>query len=383
MKILITTCGVGIGHSSRDLALADFLEKNGYTVEFASYGSGLKYLKEYDYKTYTLPKMNFEGENGNINVEESIKQSKDIPFTFIKSMYKESRIIKKSKPDIVICDSHYSMPITAKFLHVPCYVITNDLTFGFSKNTHMKSIQYFEKSIRRFIIEITKSCKKIMIPDVPGVIEIPEEIKHKTEYIGPLLHYNVNEIKSKEELRHKHNVTDDEKIIVVTIGGSEFGKVLVSDICQISEDIQADKIIIFTGLEVDSREFKNFNEEKVILKQFTHELVEWMKLSDLTITLAGHTTSMELLSIRQPNIMLPIKNHVEQERNAQRMSHYGITKKCIINDSEKLLNTINTTLQKIDTMKLDPEIYREFMEYDGKNNTLKIIQDNSMQINAI
>ncbi len=383
MKILITTCGVGIGHSSRDLALADFLEKNGHTVEFASYGSGLKYLKEYDYKTYTLPKMNFEGENGNINVEESIKQSKDIPFTFIKSMYKESRIIKKSKPDIVICDSHYSMPITAKFLHVPCYVITNDLTFGFSKNTHMKSIQYFEKSIRRFIIEITKSCKKIMIPDVPGVIEIPEEIKHKTEYIGPLLHYNVDEIKSKEELRHKHKVTDDEKIIVVTIGGSEFGKVLVSDICQISEDIQADKIIIFTGLEVDSREFKNFNEEKVILKQFTHELVEWMKLSDLTITLAGHTTSMELLSIRQPNIMLPIKNHVEQERNAQRMSHYGITKKCIINDSEKLLNTINTTLQKIDTMKLDPEIYREFMEYDGKNNTLKIIQDNSMQINAI
>ncbi|HIJ15550.1 MAG TPA: glycosyl transferase family 28, partial [Methanosphaera sp.] len=45
MKILITTCGVGIGHSSRDLALAEYLKNNGHTVEFASYGSGLKYLK--------------------------------------------------------------------------------------------------------------------------------------------------------------------------------------------------------------------------------------------------------------------------------------------------------------------------------------------------
>ncbi len=383
MKILITTCGVGIGHASRDLALAEYLKNNGHTVEFASYGSGLKYLKEYDFKTYTLPRMNFEGEDGNINVEESIKQSKDIPFTFIKSMYKESRIIKKSKPDIVICDSHYSMPITAKFLHVPCYIITNDLTFGFSQNTHMKSIQYFEKSIRRFIIEITKSCKKIMVPDVPGVIEIPKELRYKTEYIGPLLHYDINKIKTKEELRNRHNIGLDEKVIVVTIGGSEFGKVLIRDICQISQDILADKIIVFTGLEVNSNEFDNFDKEKVIIKQFTHNLVEWMKLSDLTITLAGHTTSMELLSIKQPNIMLPIKNHAEQERNAQRMSKYGITKTCIINEPAKLLTTINDSLQQLNDMKLDNEIYHEFRKYDGKNNTLRIIQNTGQISNLI
>ena len=97
MKILIATCGVGIGHSSRDLALANYLKEYGHSIEFASYGSGLKYLRKFSFKTYTLPKMNFEGKNGEIDIEESIKQSKDIPFTFIKSMYKESRIIKIAK----------------------------------------------------------------------------------------------------------------------------------------------------------------------------------------------------------------------------------------------------------------------------------------------
>ena len=51
-----------------------------------------------------------------------------------------------------------------------------------------------------------------------------------------------------------------------------------------------------------------------------------MKLSDLTITLAGHTTSMELISIKKPNIMIPIKNHIEQERNLKKMRQYNITK---------------------------------------------------------
>lgn len=373
MKILITTCGVGIGHASRDIALAKYLEEKQNEIIFASYGSGLKYLKKYNYKTYTLPRMNFEGKEGEINIEESIKQSKDIPFTFIKSMYKESQIIKKSKPDVIISDSHYSMPITARFLNIPCYVITNDLTFGFSKSTDLKSIKYFEKGIRKFIIEITKGCKKILIPDIPGNMQIPEEILHKTSHIGPLLHHRLDEIDTKENLRKKHNFTNHEKIIVVTIGGSEFGKILIEHICKLSSQINADKIIIFTGLEVKSESFHNFDKNKVIIKEFTHNLLEWMKLSDLTITLAGHTTSMELISIQKPNIMVPITNHVEQERNAIMMKEYGITFTSEINNPQKLLEQINNTLDNIQNVQINIDYYNAFTEYDGRKNAYNII----------
>lgn len=383
MKILITTCGVGIGHSSRDIALAQYLEKNKHTIEFASYGSGLKYLKKYNYKTYSLPKMNFEGKEGEINIEDSVKQSKDIPFTFIKSMYKESRIIKQSKPDLIICDSHYSMPITAKFLNIPCYIITNDLTFGFSSSTQAKSIKYFEKSIRKFIIEITKSCKKILIPDVPGIIQVPQELEHKTRHIGPLLHITSNALETKQQLRQKHNIKQEDAVIVVTIGGSEFGKVLIENICQISYQIKADKIIIFTGLEVKSDEFKKYDKNKVIIRQFTHELVEWMKLSDLTIALAGHTTSMELISIKKPNIMVPITNHVEQERNAKRMQDMGISKTIEINNPEKLLKLINDIISQKNSFTMNDDIFNEFISYDGRKNALSIIENNYTEIKQI
>lgn len=373
MKILITTCGVGIGHASRDLALAELLEENNHQVEFASYHAGYNYYKKNNRKVHKLPDMNFQANDGELKIEETVKESRDIPYTFIKTMYKEAKIIRKIKPDIILADSDYSSPITAKFLNIPCYIITNDLTFGFSKDTKT-SIKYLEKSIRKIITEITKGCQKILIPDIPGSIEIPEELEGKTTYIGALLHKNTDEIDTKEKLRKKYHFKADEKIILLTVGGSDFGEILIENICKIADNIKADKIIIFTGLEINPDKFKTDN-PKIIIKQFAYYLVEWMNLSDLTIALAGHTTSMELLSIRKPNIMIPIKNHIEQERNLQNMLKYDITLTTEINNPEKLEKTINDTLKNLENIKINEEEYQKFIRYDGRQNALTIIEN--------
>ena len=156
MRILITSFGVGIGHASRDLALARKLRQAGHEVIFASFGSGYNYLKMNRQETYDMPTMNFQADEGEINIKDTVKESKDIPYVFIKTMYKEARIIRQIKPDVIIADSTYTSPITAKFLNIHCFIITNDLTFGFSDSTESMSIKYFEKSIRKFIKEITR-----------------------------------------------------------------------------------------------------------------------------------------------------------------------------------------------------------------------------------
>lgn len=374
MKILIVSFGVGIGHASRDLALAKKLEQHNHQVIFASFGSGYNYLKMNKQDIHLIPSMNFQAEQGEIKIENTVKESKDIPFVFIKSMYKEAMIMRQIRPDIVIADSTYSTPITAKFLNIPCYIITNDLTFGFSNSTDSIGIKYFEKSIRTFIKEITRSSKKILIPDIPGTVEVPRGLEKKAIHIGPLLHKNYDEIQSKKELRRQHNFADDEKIILITVGGSEFGKILIKNICEISDDINCDKIIIFTGLEIDPNEFKITDNKKIIIKQFVKYLVEWMQISDLTIALAGHTTSMELVSIQKPNILIPLKNHIEQQKNIDNMQKYEITIETEINNNKKLLETINRTLDEIDLIKINEEEFKKFISYNGKNNALEEIE---------
>ena len=374
MRILITSFGVGIGHASRDLALARKLRQAGHEVIFASFGSGYNYLKMNRQETYDMPTMNFQADEGEINIKDTVKESKDIPYVFIKTMYKEARIIRQIKPDVIIADSTYTSPITAKFLNIPCFIITNDLTFGFSDSTESMSIKYFEKSIRKFIKEITRGCKKILIPDIAGTVELPSKLEGKTEYIGPLLHKNPDEIDSKTTLRKKYNFNDDDVIILLTVGGSEFGEVLIKNICDISKDINCDRIIIFTGLEIKTEDFNINDTDKIIIKDFTPYLVDWMQISDLTIALAGHTTSMELISIKKPNILIPLKNHVEQQKNIENMEKYEITATTDINDSKKLLETINDTLSRLDSIKINEDQYNEFVKYDGKTNALKQIE---------
>lgn len=374
MRILITSFGVGIGHASRDLALARKLRQAGHEVIFASFGSGYNYLKMNRQETYDMPTMNFQADEGEINIKDTVKESKDIPYVFIKTMYKEARIIRQIKPDVIIADSTYTSPITAKFLNIPCFIITNDLTFGFSDSTESMSIKYFEKSIRKFIKEITRGCKKILIPDIAGTVELPSKLEGKTEYIGPLLHKNPDEIESKTTLRKKYNFNDDDVIILLTVGGSEFGEVLIKNICDISKDINCDRIIIFTGLEIKTEDFNINDTDKIIIKDFTPYLVDWMQISDLTIALAGHTTSMELISIKKPNILIPLKNHVEQQKNIENMEKYEITATTDINDSKKLLETINDTLSRLDSIKINEDQYNEFVKYDGKTNALKQIE---------
>ena len=374
MRILITSFGVGIGHASRDLALARKLEQEGYEIIFASFGSGYNYLKINQQEVHMMPTMNFQADEGEINIKDTVKESKDIPFIFIKTMYKEAKIIREIKPDLIIADSTYTSPITAKFLNIPCFIITNDLTFGFSDSTESMSIKYFEKSIRKFIKEITRGCKKILIPDVPETVEIPSKLKNKTEFIGPLLHKSPDEIETKQVLRKKYNFKEDETIILLTVGGSEFGKVLINNICEISDNINCDRIIIFTGLEIGMDEFSN-DDDKIIIKEFTPYLVDWMQVSDLVIALAGHTTSMELVSIKKPNILIPLKNHIEQKRNIKNMEKYGLTVTTDINDKEKLLETINKTLKDIDIITVNEKYYEEFIRYDGKTRASKMIEN--------
>ena len=64
MKVLIMPCGIGLGHASRCMAIAQGTSKqNGIEVFFASYGSGYEILESYHkYPTLKLPDIKFYGD---------------------------------------------------------------------------------------------------------------------------------------------------------------------------------------------------------------------------------------------------------------------------------------------------------------------------------
>lgn len=375
MKVLIMSCGIGLGHASRCISLAEKLHESDIEIIFASYGSGYEMLKEHGkYKTSKLPDIKFYGDNGGFDIKYTVKKSVDIPFIFLKSIYYESKIIKKFKPDVIVADAHYSAPITSKVLGIPCILITNELTLNFSEfYPEEKPMEYLENGLKKFINDVSNQCNAILIPDIQNSIEIPPKLKRKTIFTGPFLKQSPKEINTKKNLRKKLGFKDNEKIVLVTVGGSEFGKRLLHLIYEASKDVNADKIIMITGPQIDT-DFISDN-DKIIKKKFLDNIMEWMKISDIIISLAGHTTTMEIASLGIPNIIIPIDNHSEQLKNALVMKKYGISRVIEINEitPKELANNINNILKDKDLIKKIDKIKKEFSKYNGTRKAMEII----------
>jgi uncharacterized protein (TIGR00661 family) len=375
MKVLMMPCGIGMGHISRSIALAEKLQKRNVEVAFASYGSGYERLKaQGKYKTAKLPDIKFYGDNDGFDIKYTARKSIDTPFIFLKSIYHESKIIKKFKPDVIVADAHYSVPITAKVLGIPCIMVTNELTLNFSRlYPDEKTMEYLENGLKRFIKDVLKLCSAILIPDIENSIEVPPKLRDKTIFTGPFLKQDPAKIGDKKEIRRKSGFKEDEKIVLVTVGGSEFGKKLLKIIYEASKEIDCDKIIMITGPQIDPDFIPD--SDKIIKKKFLENITEWMKISDVIVSLAGHTTTMEIASIGIPSIIVPVENHSEQLKNALAMKKYGISYVRKINkiNPRELAEDISNILKDEDLIRKIDNIKKEFSRYNGTDRAADII----------
>lgn len=379
MKVLIMPCGIGMGHTSRCVTIAKKLEEMGAKVAFASYGSGYKILRaHYNYELYKLPEIKFYGVECELDIKYTVKKSMKVPYIFIKSIYKESRIIKKFKPDIIIADSHFSVPITAKAHGIPCVMIQNELTLNFAElYPDEKPMEYLETGLKKFVADVCNLSKVVMIPDVPGSIEIPKKLENKVVHTGPLLREDPLKMKEKKQLRAEMGFKEYDRLVLVTVGGSEFGLELLKLICNASSKIDADKIVVVSGPQINDDLIPET--EKIVKKKFLKNMMEWMKISDVIVTLAGHTTTMEVISLGIPNLTVPIEKHPEQLRNGSNIKKYGISivEELKNMDIDNISEKINFLLANSDVQSKIESVKTKFSSYSGTQNVVKIIMDYS------
>ena len=376
MKVLLIPCGIGMGHTSRSVALAQKLEEKGDEVLFASYGSGYQTLNEYsDYNVVELPTIKFYGSSGELNFKHTARKSIDAPYIFLKSIYHESRIIKEFNPDVVVSDSHYSVPITCKVLGLPCVLVSNDLAPELKEDYQKdRTLEYLENGLQRFIKDVSRLCQSIIIPDIVNSYDVAPQIRDRVNFTGPILKMNPRTMGSKKELRERFGFDKSEKMVMATVGGSEFGNKLLKLLHQAAPDLDCDRMILVTGPQI---KLDLESSPQIICKRFLGDIMEWMKLSDFLVSLAGHTTSMEIASLGIPSLMVPIENHPEQMKNATKMERYGIAQveKMGTLTSQGLSERINSLLKDQDLQKNAASVRNIFSQYKGTEDAASIIRN--------
>jgi predicted glycosyltransferase len=154
----------------------------------------------------------------------------------------------------------------------------------------------------------------------------------------------------REELRQAFGYRPDEKICIVTVGGSAVGATLIRRILQsypIAKTAHPDlRMIVVTGPRIDPATLDA--PRGVELRAFVPNLDRHLACCDLALVQGGLTSCMELAAAGTPFLYFPLRNHFEQNVHvAHRLDRYGAGRKMIFaqSDPETIASAISDQIR--------------------------------------
>ena len=300
MDSLFFSSPIGLGHATRDAAIASYFENK---TKFVTGGPAVDFFNKVGFddvmNIYFPPQ--FLVENGTL--KKSLKWLWQY-YRYYKECKKSANNIitiqNKTTPKIIISDEDFASLTIAQQQTIPNVLITDILETKFTRGIS----SLIEKKMNDSMTQIISKCNAVILPEHgsnQGNIKRVGPIVRKTNF-------------SREELQNKFGFTKE--TIVISIGGTAAGSFLIEKSLDAIKKIKKNyDLVLVSGPSLK----KKYNNVKNL--GFIENLHEVIFASDLVISLAGKSTIDEANAYGTPGIFIPIKNHFEQENNAKQQGY--------------------------------------------------------------
>jgi len=129
-----------------------------------------------------------------------------------------------------------------------------------------------------------------------------------------------------QQLRKELGLSQNDKLLVASIGGGNVGAELLQTTAKAAlllKDIAHLHIHLFTGMYSDpglQQELKLINNENITIHNFSSNFQDWLGAADLSISMAGYNSCMNLLSAGIPALLYPFAQNREQRMRVSALS---------------------------------------------------------------
>lgn len=297
-KLLIAAGGTG-GHLFPGIALAQWAQAKGWSVEFIGSERGLEkeIIERYGFPHGSLSVGRLKGEN----IFSKLKTCVGLPASFFEAV----KILKAKSPDVVFGIGGYSsgpMVVAAMFLNIPRLILEPNSIPGLTN----KLLGIFANKICLMFPETERffSKNKVAVTGTPVREEIAKLVRDKSE-----------------------------KFTVAVIGGSQGAHTLNQAMVSALPKLEAKgglHIIHQTGAKdyeeilkhYQSLHLKNITFE---VKAFIQDMVSLYKKVDLVVSRSGASTLAELMEAKIPSLLVPYPFAADdhQRWNAQSLVRRG------------------------------------------------------------
>ncbi|MGE5147252.1 MAG: glycosyltransferase, partial [Candidatus Eiseniibacteriota bacterium] len=148
----------------------------------------------------------------------------------------------------------------------------------------------------------------------PGLPAIRDWTAAHFDFCGYITGRDPAELADRTALRHALGYAEDEKICIVTVGGSAVGAPLLRRIIEAYPAIRRRapelRMIVAAGPRIDPDTLPRA--DGVDVRGYVPDLDKHLAAADLALVQGGLTTCMELTEARVPFLYFPLRNHFEQ-----------------------------------------------------------------------
>jgi len=168
-----------------------------------------------------------------------------------------------------------------------------------------------------------------IVPDDfgPGLPSIRAWTEQHYDFSGYITGFDPNPLMERREaLRKELGYQPDERVVVVTVGGSGVGSSLLRRVIasypEAARRVNGLRMIAVAGPRIDPDSLGAV--PGVEVRAYVPELYKHLAAADLAVVQGGLTTTMELAATRRPFLYFPLRNHFEQSRHVRhRLERYG------------------------------------------------------------
>jgi UDP-N-acetylglucosamine--N-acetylmuramyl-(pentapeptide) pyrophosphoryl-undecaprenol N-acetylglucosamine transferase len=296
--ITFFTSPIGLGHATRDIAIADKMEAD---VEFVSgeAAAGMIAKKGYSAMDVYRPEK-FIVESGKL--QHSFRWLMDY-YSYYKKCKAIAKEILEKRAGLIVSDEDFASIAVGEEIGRKRVLIT-DVT-----ETHFTSgpASMIEKKMNKTLQKMMQACDCVIIPDAG---DDHDNVRH----VGPIVR---DASADREALRKRFGFSRN--TVVVSTGGTAAGKYLIEKAIEAHSKLQSrldSELVVVSGPSLklpDSPGYRNLG--------FVDNLHELVYAADLVISLAGRSTMDESIAYGTPGIFIPIKGHFEQEEGAARLGY--------------------------------------------------------------
>ncbi|SDB08716.1 Predicted glycosyl transferase [Desulfonatronum thiosulfatophilum] len=176
----------------------------------------------------------------------------------------------------------------------------------------------------------------VLVHSDPSLVRLDETFSRVAEIVPELRYTGYVSLAvdpaSGVALRRELGLAASDRLIVASAGGGAVGGNLLRAVVRASEQLHQrlpHRLQVFTGpfMEQSVAEELQYlaqSQGHIRIERFTNRFTAWLSAADLSVSMAGYNTTMNLLAAGARAMVLPFAQNREQSMRAQRLQRRGV-----------------------------------------------------------